>query len=367
MPSSIYLVIGGARSGKSSHVQRLCEALTDRPIYLATAQNPGNKDWDFSQRIEKHQQDRVGRKAWVTVEEPLHLSQHLDKFSKQVVLVDCLTLWLTNWMDHEGAFSYTTTTTSTTTTTAATTTTTTSEDNGNTKEKKDQQIITEASEKALANAKQEFDKLTDPWDITFVFVTNELGSGTHGATHLTRKFVDAQGWLNQYAASKAQHVTSMVCGIPHVVKNELDRHGKTPCGGIVTKTDEALMIDKYLSSRQQQMDAKGYFLIKLDRDASPKPGLIVVSFCSCMINDKGEVCDLQGKKIPCCGDDAKIQRPESMKVWKCRTAKEVTTEIFERWSELPELQLSMGHAAYVGREAQKAEQCLYSGEHYQQD
>ena len=62
----------------------------------------------------------------------------------------------------------------------------------------------------------------------------------------------------------------------------------------------------------------------------------------------------------------KSNRPEPMKTWECRTAKELTTEIFERWSLASEL-CTVGHAAYIGREAQKAEQCLYSGQHYQQD
>ena len=120
------------------------------------------------------------------------------------------------------------------------------------------------------------------------------------------------------------------------------------------------MLDKFLSSRPIKMDDKGYFMMKLEE------GKILTTFHSCMINDKGEVCDLEGNKIKCCGDGAGANRPEPMMTWKCRTAKEVTTAIFEEWKAGKDI-VSLGHAAYIGREAQRAEQCLYGGSHYQQD
>ena len=98
MPSTIYLVTGGARSGKSSYAQKLCESLCPTPIYVATS-----KSWDdeFQERIQRHQNDRGDH--WTTVEETLTLSQHLETFRGRVVLVDCLTLWLTNYFLQEGA------------------------------------------------------------------------------------------------------------------------------------------------------------------------------------------------------------------------------------------------------------------------
>jgi hypothetical protein len=105
------------------------------------------------------------------------------------------------------------------------------------------------------------------------------------------------------------------------------------------------------------MDAKGYFMVSVDRESST----IVVKFYSCIVNDKGEVCDLEGKKIPCHGTN----RAEPMQIWSGRTAKELTVKIFERWEHADIV--SVGHAAYMGREVQRAEHCLYLGEYYQQD
>jgi adenosyl cobinamide kinase/adenosyl cobinamide phosphate guanylyltransferase len=100
--STIYLVTGGARSGKSGYAQHLCEYLSPKPIYLATSKVFDN-DEDFAKRILKHQEDRG--EQWTTIEEHLEPSKHLEKLKGQVVMVDCLTLWLTNWMMKEGLFS----------------------------------------------------------------------------------------------------------------------------------------------------------------------------------------------------------------------------------------------------------------------
>ena len=84
---------------------------------------------------------------------------------------------------------------------------------------------------------------------------------------------------------------------------------------------------------------------------------------SCIKNENGEICDVRrGKKISCSGDN----RPKPMIAFEARTAKELTVEIFERWEHAGEL-VSVGHAAYVGREAQRAEACLFAGRFYQQD
>jgi adenosyl cobinamide kinase/adenosyl cobinamide phosphate guanylyltransferase len=72
--------------------------------------------------------------------------------------------------------------------------------------------IDSASDKALSNIKAEFDKLIYQWDATFVFVTNEIGSGLHATTLASRKFVDAQGWLNQHLAFNADMVVHMISG-----------------------------------------------------------------------------------------------------------------------------------------------------------
>lgn len=87
------LVLGGARSGKTSFAERLAMRAGDSPVYLATA---AALDPEMRERIQTHQRQRQGH--FSTVEEPIELTDALIKASKQhdVVLVDCLTLWITN-------------------------------------------------------------------------------------------------------------------------------------------------------------------------------------------------------------------------------------------------------------------------------
>lgn len=166
----IILVTGGARSGKSSYAEELALKLSEHPIYMATA-----RIWDeeFRQRVQKHQERRGPE--WTNIEEDKYLSKY--KVEGRVVLIDCVTLWCTNFFfDHQSSVK-----------------------------------------EALDEAKQEFDLFTKQ-DATFIFVTNEIGLGGTSENLIQRKFTDMQGWMNQYIASKADEVTLMVCGIPVKVK-----------------------------------------------------------------------------------------------------------------------------------------------------
>ena len=166
----IILITGGARSGKSSYAEELALKLSEHPIYMATA-----RIWDeeFRQRVQKHQERRGPE--WTNIEEDKYLSKY--KVEDRVVLIDCVTLWCTNFFfDHQSSVK-----------------------------------------KALDEAKQEFDLFTKQ-DATFIFVTNEIGLGGTSENLIQRKFTDMQGWINQYIASKADKVTLMVCGIPVTVK-----------------------------------------------------------------------------------------------------------------------------------------------------
>ncbi|MDM8336212.1 bifunctional adenosylcobinamide kinase/adenosylcobinamide-phosphate guanylyltransferase [Mediterranea massiliensis] len=166
----IILITGGARSGKSSYAEELALKLSEHPIYMATA-----RIWDeeFRQRVQKHQERRGPE--WTNIEEDKYLSKY--KVEGRVVLIDCVTLWCTNFFfDHQSSVK-----------------------------------------EALDEAKQEFDLFTKQ-DATFIFVTNEIGLGGTSENLIQRKFTDMQGWMNQYIASKADKVTLMVCGIPVTVK-----------------------------------------------------------------------------------------------------------------------------------------------------
>ena len=173
----VILITGGERSGKSAYAEKLALSLTDRPVYLATA-----RVWDdeFRQRVQQHQLRRGPE--WTNLEEELELSKHA--ISGRVVLIDCITLWCTN-------FFY-----------------------------RDQQKAEHDNTwvgQCLDDIKTEFDQFTAQ-DATFIFVTNEIGMGGVSANTLQRRFTDLQGWVNQYIASQADEVTLMVSGIPVKIK-----------------------------------------------------------------------------------------------------------------------------------------------------
>ncbi len=176
----IILITGGQRSGKSVYAERLALKLSGNPVYVATAHV-----WDeeFRQRVERHKARR-GRQ-WTNIEEERQLSRH--DLTGRVAVVDCLTLWYTNFFfnrDKAGG---------------------------------EQPTVDEA----LEELKTEFDRFTNQ-DATFIFVTNEIGSGGVSDNAVQRRFTDLEGWMNQYAAARADDVVLMVCGIPVSVKGSID-------------------------------------------------------------------------------------------------------------------------------------------------
>ena len=166
----IIFVTGGARSGKSSYAQQRALALSNAPVYVATAKNWGG---DFDGRIKRHQQDRDER--WLNYEEQMFVSKL--NLENRTVLIDCVTLWLTNFFI---------------------------------KFKNDIQLSLDAF-------KKEIDAL-HAMQGTFIIVSNEIGMGVHAETETGRKFTDLQGWANQHVAALAEEVVFMVSGIPLKVK-----------------------------------------------------------------------------------------------------------------------------------------------------
>ncbi|UYZ82688.1 bifunctional adenosylcobinamide kinase/adenosylcobinamide-phosphate guanylyltransferase [Entomomonas sp. E2T0] len=166
----ITLVTGGQRSGKSSFAEKLALSLSANPIYIATS-----RIWDeeYRQRIERHQLARGDQ--WTNIEEEKKLSQH--DVTNKVVLVDCVTLWATNYFFD----------------------------------------LDSAIEQALIELKQEFALFTQQ-NAQFIFVTNEIGLGGTPENTLQRKFTDLLGWLNQYIAQQADEVYFTVAGIPMKIK-----------------------------------------------------------------------------------------------------------------------------------------------------
>ncbi|CAM1365115.1 Adenosylcobinamide kinase/adenosylcobinamide phosphate guanyltransferase [Tenacibaculum litopenaei] len=162
----IYYISGGERSGKSSYAERLAESLSSAPIYLATS-----RIWDanFKKRVQRHIDDRG--EQWSTVEEEKKLSTVIA--AGQTVVIDCVTLWLTNYFTD-----------------------------------------TESDvQKSLQLAKEEFGKLQQI-DGNIIIISNEIGMGLHATSSIGRKFVELQGWMNQYIAQRADKATFMVSGLP---------------------------------------------------------------------------------------------------------------------------------------------------------
>ena len=178
----VILIIGGQRSGKSAKAEELALSLSANPVYIATAHI-----WDeeFHERVRRHQQRRGPQ--WTNIEEERWLSHH--DVSGRVVLVDCVTLWLTNFLSPTPAPS----------------------------PKGEGSEVPIDVDRILSEAKREFDAFTQ-YEATFIFVTNEIGLGGVSENALQRRFTDLQGWMNQYIASKADEVILMVSGLPLQIK-----------------------------------------------------------------------------------------------------------------------------------------------------
>jgi len=168
--ATIHFITGGQRSGKSSYAQKQVLSLSENPVYLATSRVWDNEHHD---RIKRHQADRG--EQWENIEEEKYLSKH--NFNGKVVMLDCITLWLTNFFfDNKSDI-----------------------------------------DKSLQEAKEEFHKLIKQ-DCQLVVVSNEIGLGGQSTNEIQRKFTDLQGWFNQYVAGLANEVTFMVSGLPMKVK-----------------------------------------------------------------------------------------------------------------------------------------------------
>jgi len=168
MSAPISLILGGARSGKSVYAEKTIRAMPSPWIYCATAQA---LDGEMRDRIEHHQARRG--EGWITLETPLDLADALAAATRPI-LVDCLTLWLTNVMLAG-------------------------------------RNVAAESAKLLATAEGS----TAP----IVFVSNEVGLGIVPDTALARAFRDHAGRLNQDVARIANRVVFMAAGLPMILKD----------------------------------------------------------------------------------------------------------------------------------------------------
>lgn len=172
----IELVLGGARSGKSRYAEQQAINSTKKVVYIATAEAG---DAEMKARIQLHQQSRP--QHWQTIEEPIQLAKIIDEYGQQelCLLVDCLTLWLSNILfDKTGKL---------------------------------QQPIFDSETEALF-------KVLSGFSGQLIMVSNELGLGVVAMDKMTRRFVDEAGLLNQQVASLSDRVVLLTAGLPQVLK-----------------------------------------------------------------------------------------------------------------------------------------------------
>lgn len=169
------LILGGARSGKSALAERMAMASGHEVIYIATAQA---HDDEMAARIAHHRSRRPVR--WQIVEEPLALAETLKTHARpgRCVLVDCLTLWLSNLLGDEDPSRF------------------------------------ETERGALLNL---LPSLTGQ----VLLVSNEVGLGVVPLGELTRRFVDEAGRLHQALAAKCETVLFVAAGLPLALKGSL--------------------------------------------------------------------------------------------------------------------------------------------------
>ena len=189
------LITGGCRSGKSRHALKLANSLPGEKVFLATAQP---LDEEMDERIKRHRQERG--KEWVTFEEPLNISAVLDKLKdnpKTVLVLDCLTLWISNLL-----------------------------------------MASTPKCKTLEHVKI-FLSCCSQFKGTLICVTNEVGAGIVPESPLGREFRDLAGEINQLVANQFDEVIFTVVGIPVKIKpcsnketlpseDEIPRHEFSP-------------------------------------------------------------------------------------------------------------------------------------------
>ena len=178
--SHITLILGGARSGKSSYALKLAEDSSKSVTFLATAQA---LDDEMSARIEKHKSERPAH--WQTLEVPFGIAPHIKAIQSEVVILDCITLLLSNMLMQ---FI------------------------------KDDLVDEMSFVQAIQNETEEILSAIRETNQHWMIVSNEVGLGLVPPYQMGRVYRDGLGWANQRLAREADKVIFMVAGIPMIVK-----------------------------------------------------------------------------------------------------------------------------------------------------
>lgn len=218
------LVIGGARSGKSRYALNRGEKITGRKAFIATGEP---LDPEMKGRIEMHKKERS--EEWTTIEEPVRLVDTLQDISGcfDVVIVDCLTLWLSNMFSGRHGFSNINQEWLHVSPSHG------DDDSASNESIGHEQILSQflitnragvddiPSRKVLSYMLKEIIRLQatlSSLSYTTIFVSNEVGEGIVPANRMARIFRDMNGWMNQKIAKAVNEVYRMICGIPLRVK-----------------------------------------------------------------------------------------------------------------------------------------------------
>ena len=171
----IELIVGGARSGKSRYALDHAKQGNANLCFVATAQSTdAAEDEEMAARILRHQRERGPE--WQLIEEPLRLSGLTGRFSERdVVVVDCLTLWLSNWLCQQSVTGW-----------------------------------RQEKEAFLSGLRSSPAK--------WFLVSGETGLGIVPVSDLGRRFVDESGWLHQELAAMADQVVMVLFGLPQILK-----------------------------------------------------------------------------------------------------------------------------------------------------
>ena len=180
--SKVSLILGGARSGKSSYALKLAEESRKSVTFIATAQA---FDEEMSARIQKHKAERPAN--WETLELPLNIASSISQIKSNLVILDCVTLWVTNLMMQFV---------------------------------KDDLVDENPFMQAIQTETETLLAAIQKADQEWLIVSNEVGLGLVPPYQMGRVYRDALGWANQRLAKEAEHVLFMVAGIPMTVKGK---------------------------------------------------------------------------------------------------------------------------------------------------
>jgi len=179
--AKLILITGGARSGKSSHALELAETKGEKRLFVATCPR---LDGEMNERIIRHEEERRGR-GWKTLECQTDLPSLFPLQTKEfdVVLIDCLTLWVNNLLYSQAAGE------------------------------------ASLNDQSVGDLCRQWLSATEKYDGTVICVTNEVGLGIVPDNALARKYRDLVGTCNQIVGKQAHEVIFVSCGIPFFLKN----------------------------------------------------------------------------------------------------------------------------------------------------